>query len=282
LIGNDSMDGEEPILDWLSIDLETKQSMLDQFDVSDKLFVTHKLAHYGFTKPGVSVEDLDIERLQDISHQLFENTISVSTAVDSLRDMTPDIEIVFSAKYNEGDAEFGRHLRHLAKVDADIIVILDYLNETSTALLSEIRESGNTLPIIGDDGLEYPGEIKKILGDLAGEFYIVSIFDDQKHGAYLTDKFNELSDLLPDEYKNMNFEPNYMTFQTYKAAWLLAQAIVESKSSNPAIIASRIKHAGEKGWKTLNGAKVHFDSHGDVVEPKFLLKKYADGKFVLH
>ena len=137
------------------------------------------------------------------------------------------------------------------------------------------------LPVIGDDGLEFPEEIKESLGDLAGDIYAASVYDDQVHGDYLARKFKELSDYLPSEDKN-GFQANYMTYQAYKAASLFVQAVAKCRSSEPFIIASRIKHSSNGSWDSLNGKHLQFDSHGDMIASEFLLKKYYDGQFKIY
>ena len=78
------------------------------------------------------------------------------------------------------------------------------------------------------------------------------------------------------------FKENFMTFQSYNAVSLLAQAISKCQSSDPFIIASRIKNTSDMGWDNLGGNLLLFDSHGDITNPIFLLKKYNDGQFQLY
>ena len=279
MIEDTTLSPDEPINEWLSINMSDRESMMDKLDVSDKMFITQKLERFGIA-PGVRLEDLDIHRLQDSSLQLFKHDMPVSVVIDSLHAYTPDVEVVFSARYRHGTTEFGHYLRTLSKSDADIILLLDYLNETSEELIRELRETGITLPIIGDDGLELPDRVKAVLGDKAGDIYLVNIYDGQTHGIYLTWKFEELSDYFPD--MDEEFKPNYMTFQGYKAASLLTQAITKCRSLDPFIIASRIKHTSDIGWENLGGNFLLFNSHGDITNPIFLLKKYHDGQFKLY
>ncbi|MBN1292526.1 MAG: ABC transporter substrate-binding protein [Candidatus Latescibacteria bacterium] len=266
--------------DWLSIDWQSEEPTLEEIDASDKLFITKQLIDFGFGSPGIRSEDMDIDHLQKVGHTLFSENLTVASAIEYLRKLTSNIEVVHSVQYRRGTVDFGPYLRLLSQSHADIILILDYMNETSAELLSELRESGNTKPIIGDDGLEFPDLIKQILGDMAGDIYIVSSYDDKEHGTYLTHKFEELSKYFTDQ-QIKNFHPHYLTYQGYRSASLFAQAVAESHSSDPSILASRIKYSGDQGWLGQSGNQLQFDSHGDLMYPEFLLKKYTNGKFEL-
>jgi ABC-type branched-subunit amino acid transport system substrate-binding protein len=188
------------------------------------------------------------------------------------------VELVHLERYRIGATEFSQAIRMLPKTNADVIMIIDYLNDTSLELMRELREAGNTQPIIGDDGLEFPLLIKESLNDLAGDIYLVNVYDDDQHGAFLKKKFEELSEFLPPQTK-ATFKANYPTYQGYKAASLFAQAAAESQSSVPLFIASRLKHATGEGWNSMSGNAIHFDSRGDISNPEFILKKYHDGTF---
>jgi ABC-type branched-subunit amino acid transport system substrate-binding protein len=278
MIVDNQLSPEKPVYEWLKIDSETQKSMLDTLDASDKLFIIQKLAHYGFTTPGVRAEDIDIERLQRTDYKLLFKELTVAGAIDTLRMLTPRIEVAYSGRYRQNTKEFTNYTHMLSISDADIILILDLVNNTSGKLIKEIRESGNKRPIIGDDGIEFPSEIKEYLGNLAGDIYVVSVYDDQVHGEILARKIQELSAFIPRKQKKV--EPNYDTYQAYRSASLLVEAIAKSQSSDPAIIASRIKYGGlDHGWDSSSGTPLFFDSHGDVTNPQFLLKKYDNGHF---
>ena len=266
------------VYEWLSIDWENEEPTMEEIDTSDKIFIGKQLIDFGFAAPGIRSDELDIDRLQNIGNSIFRENLTVSSAIESLRKLTPQIEVVHSAQYRQGTMEFGSNMRMLSQSHADIILILDYMNETCAELLSEIRETGNTQPIYGDDGLEFPDVIKQILGDIAGDIYIVSLYNDQKHGTYLINKLKELSEHFPPKVIE-DFQPNYLTYQGYRATSLIAQAIAKSQSSDPAILASRIKNSGDQGWLSESGNPLKFDGHGDIINPEFFLKKYSNGEF---
>ncbi|MFA6471881.1 MAG: ABC transporter substrate-binding protein [Candidatus Latescibacterota bacterium] len=274
---------DKPVFEWLKIDSEYNKSTLDPFDASDKLFLIQKMSHFGFTTPGIRPEDIDMERLQRTDYKLLfkELTVAdVSAAIDTLRKLTPRVEIVHSARYRQNTKEFTHYTHMLSISNPDIILILDYLNDTSGELVKEIRQSGNNQPIIGDDGIEYPREIKEFLGDLAGDIYAISVYNDQAHGDILTRKFQEMSKYYPGKFKAI--EPNYDTYQAYRSTALLVEAVAKCQSSDPLIIATRIKYGAGKGWIASSGTPLFFDGNGDVADPAFLLKKYNDGHFYLY
>jgi len=266
------------VYEWLSIDWENEEPTLEEIDTSDKIFIGKQLIDFGFATPGIRSDELNIDLMQNIGNLIFRENLTVSSAIESLRKLTPKIEVVHSTQYRLGTMEFGSNMRMLSQSHADIILILDYMNETCAELLGEIREAGNTQPIFGDDGLEFPGLLKQILGDMAGDIYIVSSYNDQKHGTFLINKLAELSGYLPST-EIANFKPNYLTYQAYRATSLITEAIVKSQSSDPAILASRIKNSGDQGWLSQSGNPLQFDGHGDIINPEFFLKKYSNGKF---
>lgn len=263
---------------WLDLNRDVKSAMQDEIDMSDRLFMTQMLAHYGFTVPGIKQEDIDIFRIHDHIDELLVDGLTVGTAISRLRELSPHVELVHLERYRMGTTEFSQAIRMLPKTKADVIMILDYLNETSLELMKELRESGNKQPIIGDDGLEYPSLIEEYLHNLAGDIYLVNVYDDDQHGAFLSKKFEELSEYLPSRTK-ATFHANYPTYQGYKAASLFVHAAAESQSSVPLSIASRLKHTTGEGWNSMSGNAIYFDSRGDISNPEFILKKYHDGTF---
>lgn len=277
LITENQFSPDRPIYEWLKIDTDVQKNMLDTFDASDKLFVIQKLSHFGFTNPGVRSEDLDIERLQRTDNKLLFKDITVAAAIDTLRKLTPNIEVVYSARYRQNTREFTNYTHMLSISNTDIILLLDYINDTSVELIKEIRESGNKQPIIGDDGIEYPVEIKQLLGGLAGDIYAVSVYDDQNHGSILMRKYQELSKYFPE--KRRDVKPDYNAYQAYRSASLFVEAVTKCQSSDPYIIATRIKYGAENGWIASSGTPLFFDSNGEIIDPEFLLKKYDDGRF---
>ncbi len=279
LIDNEVLDGDAPLLKWLVADNDKQKSMLDELDISDKLFLIQALAFYGFTQPGVSIHDLDIDSLQEIGHLLFDESLTINSTIDSLRVLNPPFDVAFSGRFKHGDSDFSAQIRDLSKADADAIIILDYLNTTTIELLKEIQEAGIKLPIFADDGFEYPSILKEVFDENSNDMYLVSVYDDDKHGSILNEKYNKLRDTLPARYQVDNFDASYQTYQTYQTICLLAQAIHASKSTDPFTIASRIKNTSGNGWKMLNGTWFNFDDFGDLIEPEFVLKQYKNGKF---
>ena len=278
MIEENKLSPDISVYEWLSIDWEKEEPTMEEIDTSDKIFICKQLIDFGFATPGIRSDELDIDRMQNIGNLIFRENLTVSSAIESLRKLIPQIKVVYSTQYRQGTMEFGSNMRMLSQSRADIILILDYMNETCAKLLSEIREVGNTQPIVGDDGLEFPDFLKQILGDKAGDIYIVSSYNDQKHGTFLINKLEELSDYFPSK-EIENFKPNYLTYQGYRATSLIAQAIAKSQSSDPAILASRIKNSDDQSWLSQSGNPLKFDGHGDIINPKFFLKKYSNGKF---
>ncbi len=220
------------------------------------------MANYAFNKLGAKKAAI----IQEVS-----NDYSVGLAkffVDAFKELTGDNNcIVATSNYNTGDQDFTAQLTNIKAANPEVIFAPGNFTE-SALLISQAKQLGMNVPIIGGDTWETPEFID--IGKDAVEGAVFSTF-------FATEQpITNESKVFLDEYrKEFKKEPAAVTALGYDAYILILDAIVRANSAEPVAIrdeiAKTVNFEGSAGFVTL-------DENGDAVKDA-VIKVVKDGKF---
>lgn len=137
-------------------------------------------------------------------------------------------------------------------------------------IISQARELGIKVPFLGGDGLA-SSELWKIGGPAAEGTYVISYF-------HPSDQRPEVVRFKADFQKRYGRDPDVWAAQSYDALKVLAHAIAQAGSTDPAKIADALHQV--KDWPGVTGPHT-FDEKGDVVGKKAVITVVKNAAFEL-
>lgn len=170
----------------------------------------------------------------------------------------PPIQIVNVKSFFTEQQDYKELIYTVMKDDFDA-VILAAAEENAAKMINQLRDMGMEKPILGGDGLDNL-KIWDWSGHTANHMYVASVLEGQNHF---------------DENINPAFSNNYVIYQGYEAAHILADAIEKTGTTEPIAVASTLKYSYSNGY----GGYI-FDTNGLITNKKLYIKEFRDGKFL--
>jgi branched-chain amino acid transport system substrate-binding protein len=162
--------------------------------------------------------------------------------------------------------DFRAMIADLIQKPFDAILLVDQLPRAAR-LVSDLRRMGLRQPILGGDKLDSP-QLWEIAGQAADGLYAVSAVDTSTQTPGYVAFRQSFS-------KRYGVEPGYGASQGYESVRLLIEAVLESKSADPIVLATTLR-VGK--WKGIFGP-FSFSRHGDIVGRSLSTKRMNDGIF---
>jgi branched-chain amino acid transport system substrate-binding protein len=180
------------------------------------------------------------------------------------------IELAFYRSYLPVDdwrhQDFRAIIADLIQKPFDAVVVVDQLPRAA-GLVSDLRRMGIRQPILGGDKLDSP-ELWDIAGQASEGLYAVSAVDTSTQ----TPEYLAFRQRFRKRY---GAEPDYGASQGYESFRLLIEAVLESKSADPIVLATTLR-VGK--WKGIFGP-FSFNHEGDIVGRSLSTKRMNDGIF---
>lgn len=164
--------------------------------------------------------------------------------------------------------DFRAMISELNQNTFDAVFVADELPRAAS-LVSDLRRMGIRQPILGGNQLDSP-ELWQIAGQAAEGIYSVSAGD-------TTTPTPDYVAFRQSFSKRYGAEPSYGASQGYEAVHLLVQAVLESKSADPLVLATSLR-VGK--WKGIFGP-FSFTHEGDIVGRGLSAKRMNDGIFAI-
>ncbi|HSH04882.1 MAG TPA: ABC transporter substrate-binding protein [Anaerolineae bacterium] len=179
------------------------------------------------------------------------------------------VEVLVTETFVQGDTDFSEQLAAIEAVNPDAIIVSALASEAAQIMV-QARAMGLEAPIVGGNGFNSPQ-----LADLAGEAAEGAI----SGSAWFVDNPNEANQAFVAAYrKAFGTGPDQFAAQSYTATWVLAHAIKNADSTEPAAIRDAL--ASLPAIDTPLGM-FSFDVLRDPVhEPVVLIVR--DGEFALY
>jgi branched-chain amino acid transport system substrate-binding protein len=162
--------------------------------------------------------------------------------------------------------DFRAMIADLIQKPFDAILLVDELPRAAS-LISDLRRMGIRQPILGGDKLDSP-ELWEIAGQAADGVYAVSAVDTSTQTP-------EYIAFRQGFRKRYGVEAGYGASQGYESVRLLIEAVLESKSADPVVLATTLR-VGK--WKGIFGP-FSFSHEGDIVGRTLSSKRMNDGIF---
>lgn len=175
-------------------------------------------------------------------------------------------QIVIEEAYLQKDTDFKSTLTKIKAAQPDFIYIPGYYQEVGL-IVKQAREMGINVPMAGGDGWD-SAKLPEIAGKAALENTFFS-------SLYSPDDTSDLNKEFVAEYKKAyNTNPDVFAALAYDSALLVAKAIEDAGSADPAKIAEAM--AKIKGFKGVSG-EVTFNEHHNPIKSAVIIE-HKDGK----
>lgn len=174
--------------------------------------------------------------------------------------------VVIEEAFLQKDTDFKSTLTKIKAANPDFIYIPGYYQEVGL-IVKQAREIGLNVPMAGGDGWD-SAKLPEIAGKEAlNNTYFSSL--------YSPDDDSEINKKFVEEYqKAYNARPDVFAALAYDSAKLVANAIKEANSADPAKIAEAM--AKTSGFKGVSGDVVFDESHNPVKSAVII--EHIDGK----
>ena len=175
-------------------------------------------------------------------------------------------QVVIEEAYLQKDTDFKSTLTKIKAAQPDFIYIPGYYQEVGL-IVKQAREMGINVPMAGGDGWD-SAKLPEIAGKAALENTFFS-------SLYSPDDTSDLNKEFVAEYKKAyNTNPDVFAALAYDSALLVAKAIEDAGSADPAKIAEAM--AKIKGFKGVSG-EVTFNEHHNPIKSAVIIE-HKDGK----
>lgn len=176
-------------------------------------------------------------------------------------------QIVATEAYLQKDTDFKATLTKIKAANPDMIYVPGYYQEVGL-ICKQAREMGITVPVAGGDGWDSPN-----LTPIAGKAALENTFFTN---LYSPDDSSALNKAFVADYSKAynNEKPNVFSALAYDCTLLVAQAIEDSKSADPAKIAEAM--AKIKGFKGVSGEVTFNEQHNPIKSAVII--EHKDGK----
>lgn len=173
--------------------------------------------------------------------------------------------VVIEEAFLQKDTDFKSTLTKIKVANPDFIYIPGYYQEVGL-IIKQARELGINVPIAGGDGWD-SAKLPEIAGKAAlNNTYFSSL--------YSSDEASEMNKKFVEEYqKEYNTKPDVFAALAYDSALLVAKAIEDAKSAEPAKIAEVMSKIS--GFKGVSGDVVFDEQHNPIKSAVII--EYVDG-----
>lgn len=175
-------------------------------------------------------------------------------------------QVVIEEAYLQKDTDFKSTLTKIKAAKPDFIYIPGYYQEVGL-IVKQAREMGITVPMAGGDGWD-SAKLPEIAGKAALENTFFS-------SLYSSDDTSDLNKEFVAEYKKAyNTNPDVFAALAYDSTLLVAKAIEDAGSADPAKIAEAM--AKIKGFKGVSGEVTFNEEHNPIKSAVII--EHKDGK----
>lgn len=175
-------------------------------------------------------------------------------------------QVVIEEAYLQKDTDFKSTLTKIKAAKPDFIYIPGYYQEVGL-IVKQAREMGITVPMAGGDGWD-SAKLPEIAGKAALENTFFS-------SLYSPDDTSDLNKEFVAEYKKAyNTNPDVFAALAYDSAMLVAKAIEDAGSADPAKIGEAM--AKIKGFKGVSGEVTFNEQHNPIKSAVII--EHKDGK----
>lgn len=175
-------------------------------------------------------------------------------------------QVVIEEAYLQKDTDFKSTLTKIKAAKPDFIYIPGYYQEVGL-IVKQAREMGITVPMAGGDGWD-SAKLPEIAGKAALENTFFS-------SLYSPDDTSDLNKEFVAEYKKAyNTNPDVFAALAYDSALLVAKAIEDAGSADPAKIGEAM--AKIKGFKGVSGEVTFNEQHNPIKSAVII--EHKDGK----
>lgn len=175
-------------------------------------------------------------------------------------------QVVIEEAYLQKDTDFKSTLTKIKAAKPDFIYIPGYYQEVGL-IVKQAREMGITVPMAGGDGWD-SAKLPEIAGKAALENTFFS-------SLYSPDDTSDLNKEFVAEYKKAyNTNPDVFAALAYDSALLIAKAIEDAGSADPAKIGEAM--AKIKGFKGVSGEVTFNEQHNPIKSAVII--EHKDGK----
>lgn len=175
-------------------------------------------------------------------------------------------QVVIEEAYLQKDTDFKSTLTKIKAAKPDFIYIPGYYQEVGL-IVKQAREMGINVPMAGGDGWD-SAKLPEIAGKAALENTFFS-------SLYSPDDTSDLNKEFVAEYKKAyNTNPDVFAALAYDSALLVAKAIEDAGSADPAKIAEAM--AKIKGFKGVSGEVTFNEQHNPIKSAVII--EHKDGK----
>lgn len=175
-------------------------------------------------------------------------------------------QVVIEEAYLQKDTDFKSTLTKIKAAQPDFIYIPGYYQEVGL-IVKQAREMGITVPMAGGDGWD-SAKLPEIAGKTALENTFFS-------SLYSPDDTSDLNKEFVAEYKKAyNTNPDVFAALAYDSTLLVAKAIEDAGSADPAKIAEAM--AKIKGFKGVSGEVTFNEQHNPIKSAVII--EHKDGK----
>lgn len=175
-------------------------------------------------------------------------------------------QVVIEEAYLQKDTDFKSTLTKIKAAKPDFIYIPGYYQEVGL-IVKQAREMGITVPMAGGDGWD-SAKLPEIAGKAALENTFFS-------SLYSPDDTSDLNKDFVAEYKKAyNTNPDVFAALAYDSALLVAKAIEDAGSADPAKIGEAM--AKIKGFKGVSGEVTFNEQHNPIKSAVII--EHKDGK----
>ena len=175
-------------------------------------------------------------------------------------------QVVIEEAYLQKDTDFKSTLTKIKAAQPDFIYIPGYYQEVGL-IVKQAREMGITVPMAGGDGWD-SAKLPEIAGKAALENTFFS-------SLYSPDDTSDLNKEFVAEYKKAyNINPDVFAALAYDSTLLVAKAIEDAGSADPAKIAEAM--AKIKGFKGVSGEVTFNEEHNPIKSAVII--EHKDGK----
>ncbi len=178
--------------------------------------------------------------------------------------------IVLQESMNDKETDFSAQVTNLKAAKADVLVFTGYYTEAAL-IMKECQKQNVDIKLIGGDGL-YGADLIKLGGDAVENKVIY-------YCGFTTDKPSKETEAFVTAYKaKYNEEPDMFAAQYYDAVMILAKAMEEAKSTDPAVYKAKL--AALKDYPGVSGNTTIGPDREPIKSPVCLIT-VKDGKFSL-
>jgi ABC-type branched-subunit amino acid transport system substrate-binding protein len=175
-------------------------------------------------------------------------------------------QIVAELSVEPGTRDFKNLIQKLINAKPDIIFLFAYAPEAGI-IVKQLRESGIKLPIIGSDNLTASEFVSVGAKVVNGVMFVIPIEGEGSIFLQFREKFKEKY----GEYPSIN------SIKSYDVVKLAAYAI-KNVGYDSEKISDFLRNL--RGFNGASGV-IEFDQNGDILNPKYQLMIYENGKYKL-